>query len=372
MRQLTLKPEIFSFDMFAEFAQEFQIGPEDLIITNEYILGDYLKTGALKASVYFQERCGMGEPSDQMVQQMYEEISNLPPYRRVIGIGGGTVLDLSKLFALKHCDQIEQLFQREIPIEKEKEVILIPTTCGTGSEVTNISILAFVEKQMKLGLAADELYADKAVLIPEFLEHLPYQVFAASSVDALIHAMESSLSPKATPYTKLFGYRAMEMILQGYQTIALQGEEARIPLLKTFLLASNYAGIAFGTAGCGPVHALSYPLGGTFHVPHGVANYTVLQGVLEYYLKYPENKNIRELENHLAEILTCRAADAFYRLERLLQNILEKKTLQEYGADVPMLESWSREVEESQQRLLKNSPVPLTQTDIFEIYKNIF
>ena len=155
MRELIVKPELFSFDTFEEFVQEFKVGPEDLIITNEYILGEYLITRKLEATVFFQETCGMGEPSDEMFGRMLQKLGNLSKYHRIMGIGGGTVLDLSKLLVLKHCDQIEKLFNREIPLEREKELILIPTTCGTGSEVTNISILSFVEKQIKMGLAAD-------------------------------------------------------------------------------------------------------------------------------------------------------------------------------------------------------------------------
>ena len=80
----------------------------------------------------------------------------------------------------------------------------------------------------------------------------------------------------------MFGYRAIEMILTGYMKIAKEGKEARIPLLNDFLMASNYAGIAFGNAGCAAVHALSYPLGATFHVPHGEANYAMFTGVFIY------------------------------------------------------------------------------------------
>ncbi|MCQ4720652.1 iron-containing alcohol dehydrogenase, partial [Flavonifractor plautii] len=108
------------------------------------------------------------------------------------------------------------------------------------------------------------MYADHAVLIPELLEGLPFSVFATSSIDAQVHAVESSLSPKATPYTKLFGYKAIEMIIMGYQRIATEGREALLSLLEDFLVASNFAGIAFGTAGCAAVHALSYPLGGKY------------------------------------------------------------------------------------------------------------
>ena len=114
------------------------------------------------------------------------------------------------------------------------------------------AILALNKKGTKKGLAVDEMYADSAVLIPELLGGLPFKFFAASSIDALIHAVESSLSPKGNEMTRLFGYKAIEMILNGYKIIAEKGEEARIPLLSDFLTASNYAGIAFGNAGCAP------------------------------------------------------------------------------------------------------------------------
>ncbi|MBR2881023.1 MAG: iron-containing alcohol dehydrogenase, partial [Prevotella sp.] len=98
---------------------------------------------------------------------------------------------------------------------------------------------------------------------------------ATSSVDALIHAVESFLSPKASPFTDLFGAKAIEMIMKGYAKIIERGgntKENRADLLKDFAIASNYAGIAFGNAGCGAVHALSYAHGGAFHIPHGEAN----------------------------------------------------------------------------------------------------
>ena len=116
------------------------------------------------------------------------------------------------------------------------------------------------------------MYAESAVLIPELLEGLPFGVFATSSIDALVHAVESSLSPKATAYTKLFGYKAIEMIIKGYQKVVKEGKEVLPGLMSDFLIASNYAGIAFGTAGCAAVHATSYPLGGKYHVAHGESN----------------------------------------------------------------------------------------------------
>ena len=136
------------------------------------------------------------------------------------------------------------------------------------------------------------MYADEAVLVPELLNGLPFAVFATSSIDALVHAVESSLSPKATPFTKLFGYKAIEMIIRGYQEIAANGPDARLPLMKDFLIASNYAGIAFGTAGCAAVHATSYPLGGTYHVAHGESNYAMFTGVLKNYMEIRQDGEI--------------------------------------------------------------------------------
>ncbi len=372
MRELIANSTIYSFDTFADFVKAFQIGSSDLIITNEFILTDYDKKELFQAHIIYQERYGQGEPSDAMFEAMHADISALPSYNRIIGIGGGTVLDISKLFALKYNYPIDQLFDRKLPLVKDKELILVPTTCGTGSEVTNISVLLFSERNTKMGLAADALYADKAVLIPQFIERLPFRFFATSSIDALIHAIESSISPRATSFSKLYGYKAIEIILRGYQTIVREGEEARTAILKDFLLASNYAGLAFGTAGCGPVHALSYPLSGTFHVAHGEANYAIFSGVMNKYLEISANKNVNELKSYLASILECDEVCVFDEMEKLLSHIVKKNSLEQYGVKQEMLSEWALSVLSAQERLLKNSPIALSYEDIIQIYKNLY
>ena len=143
------------------------------------------------------------------------------------------------------------------------------------------------------------MYADRAVLVPELLEKLPPYVFATSSIDALIHAVESTLSPKGNEFTRLFGYKAMEMILKGYKKILAEGEEARKELTDDFLTASCFAGIAFGNAGCAAVHALSYPLGAAFHVAHGESNYAVFMGVMNYYMEHRTDGEIAVLNRYL-------------------------------------------------------------------------
>ena len=113
--------------------------------------------------------------------------------KRIIGIGGGTVMDLCKLFVLKQVSPVLDLFDGKIPVEKEKELILIPTTCGTGSEVTNVSVMALVSRNTKKGLADNALYADKAVLISPLLKPLPcLRIPAPASASSVITPSNSS------------------------------------------------------------------------------------------------------------------------------------------------------------------------------------
>lgn len=370
MTQFAVKPTIQQCETCKDFAQAYQLGTKDLILTNDFLYNPYFAPLDLPCPVLFQEKYGLGEPADEMVEAIYRDMPQ--DVTRIIAIGGGAVLDIAKILTLKHVTPILDLYDSKLPLEKGRELVLVPTTCGTGSEVTNISILALVSRGTKKGLAADGMYADQAVLIPELLRGLPFPVFAASSIDALIHAIESSLSPKANEFTKLFGYRAIEMILKGYMTIRDGGSDARLPLLPQFLLASNYAGIAFGNAGCAAVHALSYPLGAVYHVPHGESNYAMFTGVMQKYLSIKSDGAIAELNAFMAEILGCAPAAVYDTLESLLSNLLPKKALHEYGMKEAEIESFTDSVLENQQRLLQNNFVPLSRNDIFAIYRRLY
>ncbi len=370
MRQLMLKPTIEKFETCEEFAKEYQIGEGDLVITNEYIYGPAFGQLGLKCDVIYQEKYGAGEPSDDMAEAIYKDIKGEP--KRIIAIGGGTVIDISKLFALKHVSPILDLYDGKLPVVKDKELILVPTTCGTGSEVTNIAILALNSRGTKKGLAVDEMYADKAVLIPELLKGLPFRFFATSSIDALIHAVESTLSPKGNDYTRMFGYKAIEIILKGYVQIRDNGEEARMDLLEDFLVASNYAGIAFGNAGCAAVHAMSYPLGAGYHVAHGESNYAMFTGVMKNYMEIKSDGEIAKLNAFIADIIGCDVDNVYEALEELLNVLIPKKALHEYGMKESEIEEYTDSVIENQQRLLANNFVPLDRDRILKIYRELY
>ena len=371
MKEIIWKPELHHFDTCQEFADEFHLCETDLILTNEYIYQPYFGAMHLDCKVLYQETYGAGEPTDTMTEAIMQDMAKTG-CKRVIAIGGGTVIDIAKILAVAGDESIDTLYDMAPDLPKRRKLVILPTTCGTGSEVTNISILNRTRLGTKMGLVGPAMYADDAVLIPSLLEGLPFGVFATSSIDALVHAVESSLSPKATPYTKLFGYKAIEMIIRGYQTIVRDGRDARIPLLSDFLIASNYAGLSFGTAGCAAVHALSYPLGGTYHVPHGESNYAMFTGVLKNYMEIRQDGEIAVLNAYLADLLDCPVTDVYDRLEDLLNQILPKKPLHEYGVTESDLASFTKSVMETQGRLMGNNFVPLDEARVLKIYTELY
>ena len=372
MKQLSLYSELHVSGSAREFKDTFKLGEKDLIITCRYLFEPYFSELGITSQVIFQEEYGKGEPNDDMVNAMIGSING--DYERVIGIGGGTILDISKLFALKQLQPLEDLFLGRIRPEKRCELILVPTTCGTGSEVTNVAIVGFNSLDTKLRLAADELYADYSVLIPQLIEKLPLEVFATSSIDALIHAIESSLSPLSTPFSKLFGHKAIQMIIGGYSRIRDEGFGALDELRETFMLASTYAGIAFGQAGCGAVHAMSYPLSGKYHVAHGAANYTLLTSILR---KYSEKEaageciaEYGETMQVLSSSLLCEVSEVPCMLDQLLGAILSKKSMSCYGTEASDVEPFADSVLKYQQVIMSHNPALLSREDVIDIYKD--
>lgn len=368
MKQLGLSSAIHKFSTCKEFAEAFELKETDLIITCKYIFEPYFGDMDISSQVIYQEEFGSGEPTDDMVNAMIKAVKT--GYKRIIGIGGGTVLDISKLFALETITPLVDLFQGRITPQKKCELVLVPTTCGTGSEVTNVSILGFNSLNTKLRLAVDEIYADDAVLIPQLIEKLPRQFFATSSIDALIHAIESSLSPLATPFSLLFGHKAIEIIINGYTRIKNEGFEVLPELLEDFMIASNYAGIAFGKAGCGAVHAMSYPLSGKYHVAHGEANYVLLTSVLRKYEQKECSDKYDETITTLKNALGCEKCDVAKKLDELLSIILEKKPMSAYGTTVDDVEAFADSVLTYQQVIMSHNPTVLSKEDVIDIYND--
>lgn len=370
MNLFEYKGKVLQFNNFNNFLEKFSLGKKDLVITSNGIFNKYLKKYNLSSSFIFHDNYNKGEPSKEKIDKILNESKNIE-YNRVIAVGGGTVLDISKLLILKNSPSCSEIFYQKKPIIKDKKLICIPTTCGTGSEVTNISIAKFNTKNTKLGISHNSLRPDYAILIPNLLVKLPFKYYMYSSIDALIHAIESFLSPNSNVITKSLSEKSIKTILKIYINIKKYGKEIRLDYLDEILMGSLLAGLAFDNAGVGAIHALSYPLGGKYHVPHGESNFIFLFEILNLYNKKSPNGDIKDLILLIGNILETND-DPLGALESLILNIFDKPNLRDYGMAVHEQESFTNLVIQTQQRLLKNNYVPLTKSDIFSVYNNLY
>lgn len=166
MREILIKGQLNKFKHFKEFAEEFNLGKRDLLFTNEFVYNPFIKDLNLECQVVFQEKFGPGEPSAEMISDIFNSISETS-YDRVVAVGGGAIMDIGKLLSLKRTGTVNQLFFKEAEVVNEKELVAIPTTCGTGSEVTNISVAIVRDKNgdtTKLGLVSDLLIPSSVCL----------------------------------------------------------------------------------------------------------------------------------------------------------------------------------------------------------------
>lgn len=200
----------------------------------------------------------------------------------VIGFGGGSPMDTAKVIAhLAGCDQsIESLYGVGNAKGPTLPLLLIPTTSGTGSEVTNVAIIT-TGKTAKKGIVADALYANRVLLDAELTFGLPASITAATGIDAMVHAIEAYTSIREkNPISDALALTALRKLRGSIVTAC--NEPSNVDARNDMLIGAMLAGQAFSNAPCAAVHALAYPLGGFFHVPHGLSNALVLTEVMKY------------------------------------------------------------------------------------------
>lgn len=200
----------------------------------------------------------------------------------IIGLGGGSSQDVAKVASIlaTNSGPVSDYFGIDLVPAPGLKLILIPTTAGTGSEVTPIAILSDHHEKLKKGIVSAHLFPATALLDPELTIGLPSQITAATGMDALIHAVEAYTSKNATDMTDMLAIQAIRLINSNIRKAFANGEdiEARGKMLEGSLLA----GMAFANAGVTAVHAFAYPIGAEFNIPHGVANSIMLVPVMEF------------------------------------------------------------------------------------------
>jgi len=288
----------------------------------------------------------------------------------IIGFGGGSSMDVAKLVAVLASgnQNLKDIYGLDKVTGRGVSLVQIPTTAGTGSEVTPISIITTGE-DTKMGIVDAHLYADLVMLDAELTVGLPSHITAATGIDAMVHAIEAYTSAiKKNPMSDALVREALRLLGNNIVEACLNGQN--IEARRAMLIGAMMAGSAFANAPVGAVHALAYPLGGRFHIPHGLSNALVLPHVLRFNAKaasglYSELADVMELPGKTPAAKTI----AFIEwLETIADTVGIERQLRQLNiaeSDIEMLATDAMQ----QTRLLINNPREVSLADARAIYE---
>ena len=294
----------------------------------------------------------------------------------VIGFGGGSSMDVAKLSALimGSKENLDTAWGVNLACGPRVPLVLVPTTAGTGSEVTPVSIIT-VGQNEKRGVSSPIILPDLAILDPTLTIGLPKKITAATGVDAMVHAIEaySSINKNNNSISQMYALEALKLLEKSIERVVLDGKDltARSDMLKGSMLA----GVAFANSPVAAVHALAYPLGGIFKIPHGLSNALILPYVLRYNQSDARaSKAYADLCDHIWPSKGSKRGNQFKsslfidKLENLSSRLGLETRLRDVG--IPQ-EACQKLAEESmkQTRLLVNNPRAIEKKDAFDIYK---
>ena len=356
-------------------ATRFPDSKRALLVTD----AGFLRTGLVEAPLQSLRNEGfdvlvhayvVADPPEPVVLQAVEAARNHAA-DIVIGLGGGSSMDVAKLIAvLAASDQpIAQIYGIGNVRGKRLPLVQIPTTAGTGSEVTNIAIVTTGETT-KMGVVAPQLYADMAILDAELTLGLPALVTAATGIDAMVHAIEAYTSRhKKNPLSDLMARQALAMLSANLVNVCKNGQD--LEARQAMLLGACLAGQAFSNAPVAAVHALAYPIGGIFHVPHGLSNSLVLPHVLRFNLSHAH-----EMYAELSEIVVpgvkggteARAEALIGAMQQIAGQTGIQTRLTQVGITAGDIDRLADDAM-LQTRLLGNNPRDLVRADAYAIYR---
>lgn len=325
-----------------------------------------LESAGLAVSIYSDVRA---DPPEAVVLQA-AEFARSCAAELVIGMGGGSSMDVAKLIAVLagSSQELRTMYGIGNVTGTRLPLIQIPTTAGTGSEMTHISIITTGETT-KMGVVAPQLFADIAVLDADLTLGLPPKVTAATGIDAMVHAIEAytNINTK-NPISDVLAYKSLSLLYRNIDAACEHGKDRAAR--QAMLLGSMLAGMAVANASCAAVHALAYPIGGIFHVAHGISNALVLPAVLRF--------NAPAASGQYAELAAIVAPQAtgsdeartnamIIELERLAARLRVETRLSQVGVKENDLDRMAEDAM-LQTRLLKNNPRVVSQADARAIY----
>lgn len=316
------------------------------------------------------------EPSYMAVQAVVDQFKDSGA-DLIVACGGGSVMDAAKLASILVTDDygVKDLLDNPGMAQKCVPIVLIPTTAGTGAEVTPNAIVGVPERELKIGIVNENMIADYVILDARLIKNLPRKIAAATGVDALAHCVECFTGNKANPFSDMYALEGCDLILNNIEK-ACDDPEA-MEAKNRMQIAAYYGGLAITASGTTAVHALSYPLGGKYHIAHGVSNAMLLAPVMRF------NAEDLVVKERLALIYDrcCheavkvhtveeKAAWMIVRMEAIIEHLEIPTSLTEFNVPKEDLEGL---VEAGMQvtRLLNNNMRKVTAEDARAIYKQV-
>lgn len=293
----------------------------------------------------------------------------------VLGVGGGSAMDTAKAAAIlvtnegraKDYQGLNKVPRPGLPKG------MIPTTAGTGSEVTFTAVFINEEEKKKAGINSPYLFPEIAILDPELTISLPGAITAYTGMDALAHAIESFTSLQANPLSEMFSLAAVGRIMKNLRLAVENGKDRQAR--AEMLMGSLLAGIGLANAGVTAVHALSYPLGGSFRVPHGVGNGLLLPAVMEFNALSCPQRFARLAEAMGVETKNLTITEAAFKsveaVKKLSLEIEVPQRLSDLGIPKAAL-AWMAEEALQVVRPLENNPRPISKEEAVRIYESVF
>lgn len=314
------------------------------------------------------------EPSVAQVEAIFQMAKSFD-CQMIIGIGGGSAMDTAKIVALLITNEVElrdlvkgkgKIIRRGVP------TLMVPTTAGTGSEATPNAIVLVPEEELKVGIVNEKMVADCVILDPLMTLKLPPHITANTGMDALCHAIECYISKKANPFSDTFALKAITLISRSIRKAYNEGDD--VGAREDMLLGAMFGGVSIATSSTTAVHALSYPLGGKYHIPHGLSNAILLPDVMKFNLDVCEEK-FKDIAIAMGlDVSGCTTRQA---AEKMIDNLyslikdlnvtcdLRAKGINEAALD-DMIEAAAKVT-----RLLDNNPKVVTKEDMRAIYKKL-
>ena len=314
------------------------------------------------------------EPSYLEVQKLIDQFKK-DGADLIVACGGGSVLDTAKLASVLVTDEygVKELLDEPGRAKKCVPIVLIPTTAGTGAEVTPNAIVAVPEKELKVGIVNDNMIADYVILDARLIKNLPVKIAAATGVDAMAHCVECFTSNMKNPLSDTFALEGLDMIINNIEEACLNPDAMEAK--KKMQIAAFYGGLAITASGTTGVHALSYPLGGKYHIAHGVSNAILLVPVMKFNEPVIRPLLAQAYDRCAHDGSACKTEEEksawmIRRMDEIVKKLQIPTSLQEFGVPKEDLDGL---VEAGMQvkRLLVNNMREITPEDARAIYLQV-